>query len=98
MTMKAIKTRSLVLHWPEVFEDQDFVSWLNNASPKATWHRTGTPGEFSDVFVLVDSSLNGEGSDSDMPEHVWNAIVDQCRNAFHSAANDYHIVVRLSPV
>lgn len=98
MTMKAIETRSLVIHWPEAFKDPDFLSWLNNASPKATWHSTGTPGEFSDVFVLVDSSLNGEGSDSDMPEHIWTAIVGQCRGAFQAAASEYHIVVRLSPV
>lgn len=97
MIMKAVKTRSLRLHCPEIFEDPAFVEWLNADEPKATWHTSGLPGEFSDVFVLVDPSLNGEGSDSDMPEHIWSLLMEQCRKTFHPD-NDCHIVVWLSPV
>lgn len=63
----------------EFFQDAGFIEWLNNGHPKMTWHTAGSPTEFSDVVVLVDPSLNGEGSDSDMPQTIWNKIIDECR-------------------
>lgn len=69
----------LTINAPEFFRDPAFVAWLNDGASKFTIHRGGEPGEWSDVIVLVDPSLSGEGSDSDMPAHIWEAIVDTCR-------------------
>lgn len=78
-----VRTEGLVLNVPDWFEDAEFTEWLN--SPRTTvmtWHPKGElPNEWSDVLVLVDPSLDGDGTDSDMPERFWNAIVDACREA-----------------
>ena len=67
---------SLVMNTPEIFKREDFQAWLNDPSrPTATWHRKGKePGEYSDVFVLVDA--NHDGDSSDMPSDVWRSICD----------------------
>jgi hypothetical protein len=80
-----VRGLSLTIHCPNVFQIPEFVEWLNNGSPKMTWHQGGKPAEFSDVVVRVDPSLNGEGSDSDMPSAVWDFVVQECRNAFYGA-------------
>lgn len=80
--MEISRTNALVINAPEFFEDPAFVDWLNSAQPKFTWHDGGTPSENSDVVVLVDPSLSGEGSDSDMPEHIWNLLVQACKDHF----------------
>ena len=80
-----VRGLSLTIHCPNVFQIPEFVEWLNNGSPKMTWHQGGKPAEFSDVVVRVEPSLNGEGSDSDMPTAVWDFIVQECRNAFYGA-------------
>jgi len=85
-------------HW---FEDPQFCKYLVEKAGKglATWHPTKevTPGEYSDVFVGVDPSLSGEGTDSDMPEHIWDQIVDIVRS--NPLPNPYrnHIIVRIAP-
>lgn len=80
---------------PDLFKDPEFIEWLNRAAdgveledktrPRAaTWHRSHEKvGEFSDVFMSVDMTCDGyaEGSDSDMPEHCWNAIIQALRDA-----------------
>lgn len=74
------------------------MQWLNNGQPKFTWHAIGKPvSEWSDVVVLVDPSLNGEGADSDMPQHIWDAIVRACRERF-APGGFTHIMVRLTNV
>lgn len=95
--MKSSITKALRISAPEVFSNAKFVEWLNGDGRAATWHDGGVPNEYSDVMVLVDPSLNGEGSDSDMPDDVWDMIVDECRKAF-SPSNGFHIVVWLCPV
>ena len=71
------------LNAPELKKHKKFCAWLSRASgsrpsnePRAaTWHRGGEKlGEFSDLFVWKDR--NHEGSDTDMPEDVWNTICD----------------------
>lgn len=68
---------------PELKENPEFVNWLNQAAgnpdPKvcaraATWHRPEdqTLTEYSDVMVFKDTGH--EGSNSDMPEAVWNKL------------------------
>lgn len=51
------------------------------APPIATWHRMSDPefGEYSDFFTIVDflggNDPVGDGSESDMPEHIWQQIL-----------------------
>ena len=64
----------LRINWPEVYEDPEFVEWLNNPENiHATWHRGEEPNEYSDLFFTWDSV---EGSDSDMPERYWDKICE----------------------
>lgn len=64
-----------------------------------TWHQGGAPQEWSDVMVLVDPSLNGEGTDSDMPFHGrLVAILREKLGANPKSANGLHIAVWLSNV
>ncbi len=95
--MDVQRCRSLVINAPEFFVDPAFREWLTNDQPKFTWYKNGEIDEWSDVIVLVDPGLNGEGSDSDMPEYIWNYIVDACRNHL-GAANicSNHYMVRLT--
>lgn len=55
---------------PEIYRDRDFLRWLNDQNRhQASWHVKGMQaGEFSDLFFTYDG---GEGSDSDMPGHIW---------------------------
>lgn len=66
---------ALRLNMPELAKDRAFLAWLNARKTKCwTWHTKGKPiGDYSDLVVWVET--NGEGSDSDMPEHVWNKLV-----------------------
>ena len=86
--------RALVLNAGVFFANPRFIAWLNNDAPKFTWHTGGEPGDYSDVVVCVDPSLSGEGSDSDMPQEVWNEILRVCRMEFGPALG-HHIMVRL---
>jgi len=89
--------RGVVIDAPEIFADPAFQHWLQDDRAKFTWHRSGAIDEWSDVVVLVDPSLNGEGSDSDMPSHIWDRIVGACQQhlpAACCAAN--HYMVRLT--
>lgn len=96
--MKIQESKSLVINAPQFFKDPAFVAWLNNGEPKFTWHRAGEePGEYSDVVVTVDPGLSGEGSDADMPAHIWDQIVDVCKVQFGTLPDgENHIMVRLT--
>lgn len=67
----------LRINVPDLFEDEDFVAWLNHPeSIIATWHVKGQKSnDYSDIYVSYD---NGEGSDADMPEHCWDLICKIC--------------------
>jgi len=69
----------LVVDAPELYQQEDFMAWLNRQDAVATWHRPGEPaGEYSDVFVTFDHE---EGSDSDMPG--WDVILQAlCAQGF----------------
>lgn len=69
------ETPILRLDSQELFQDPEFVAWLNDASNiKFTWHQPGSEvDEWSDVIVTYDS---GDGSNSDMPEHIWDWICE----------------------
>lgn len=78
---------SVRINAPTFFADAEFAQWLNKKEPKFTWHKGGTPDEYSDVVVLVEPSFSGEGSDSDMPEHIWNQIVGICKRKFADSSD-----------
>ncbi len=89
--------RGMVINAPYIFADPTFRRWLTNGKPKFTWHDGGAIDEYSDVVVLVDPGLTGEGSDSDMPAPIWDRIVEACRA--HLGADRHcasHFVVRLT--
>ena len=86
----------LVIHAPGCFQDTDFQAWLRNGDPKFTWYRGGPVDKWSDVVVLVDPSLNGEGSDADMPPHIWQQIIQTCREHIEPNEHRCHIMVRLT--
>ncbi|WP_278984217.1 hypothetical protein [Sphingobium yanoikuyae] len=88
--------RALVLNAPEIFADAAFLRWLEAPAAKFSWHRGGQPDEWSDVIVLVDPSLTGEGSDSDMPQHIWDRIVALCEANLPREPGMPHIMVRLT--
>jgi hypothetical protein len=90
------QVRGLVINLPAAFADPAFVAWLNDDRPKFTWHRGGAPTEWSDVVVLVDPSLSGEGTDSDMPEAVWAEILKICRAHLPANPAAAHYAVRLT--
>lgn len=98
--MQVFKGHSLRMDVPEFYKDPAFVAWLNNGVPKFSWHKGGTPNEWSDVVVLVDPSLSGEGTDSDMPKQFWDQIVQACRAAYGPVlvGTEEHITVRLTNV
>lgn len=70
---------------PEFYADAEFQLWLNDPTRnQATWHKKGTyPNEYSDMFFTVDPP---DGSDSDMPQHIWDKIVASCAEAVGSCA------------
>lgn len=87
----------LVINAPEFFTDPAFEAWLRSAGRRFTWFGGGVIDEWSDVVVLVDPSLTGEGSDDDMPAPIWSRIIDACRaNCRHSNRAGHHIMVRLT--
>lgn len=74
---------------PEIFADEQFREWLNEVTANgrkgypgdriASWHWPGhEPDEYSDIFMVVDGP---DGSDSDMPEHCWEMIVEAVARA-----------------
>lgn len=89
--------RGIVINAPEFFADLAFRQWLTNDERKFTWYAGGPTDEWCDVVVLVDPSLSGEGSDSDMPAHIWNTIVAACREHLGPGrGGESHYVVRLT--
>jgi hypothetical protein len=95
------RTVGLVVNAPDIFERADFMVWLNDqSSATATWHRRGKePTEYSDVFVLIDSTY--EGDSSDMPEDIWKSLCDLAYREFCGGEPDIsrypsQIVVRLT--
>jgi hypothetical protein len=97
--LKGSVVRGLTINVPQFFADDEFVAWLNadsSSNPIMTWHqRPSAPTEWSDVVVLVDPSLNGEGADASMPTHLWAQIVEACREAGLGGQHE-HIPVRLT--
>jgi len=97
--IKVTRTTVLTINAPEWFENEEFLAWINTPETNTmTWHKKGEPtNEFSDICVWVEPSLNGEGTDSDMPDAFWDAIIELCKR--HVGANAYansHIPIRLT--
>ncbi|WP_157133392.1 hypothetical protein [Marinobacter sp. ELB17] len=50
--------------------------------------------ECSDVLVKIDGSCNGEGDVADdMPAHIWNLLVDYCREQLGIMQGNYHYLL-----
>lgn len=79
---------------PAYFDDPGFLKWLNDPQTNVmTWHtQGGDTSDFSDVVVMVDPSLCGDGTDSDMPEAIWDAVVTYTRT-FVGEGQSRHIPV-----
>lgn len=82
----------LTLSAPEIFEDPAFIEWLNcESTVVATWHTKGQEiGEYADVLVTYD---NGDGCNTDMPEHIWKQICEAVEKAGYG---DFYVWVRIS--
>lgn len=65
----------------ELFEDWEFLLWLNETRGIATWHLRGLPTLGSDVFVLYDHGDSPEHPDNvnGMPAKCWKKIEYFCR-------------------
>lgn len=94
--MDIMISQGLTINAPQFFADQAFRRWLAEENTKLTWYRGRDIDEWSDVVVLVDPGLTGEGSDSDMPEAIWNAIVEACRTHLGPRPGQPHYMVRLT--
>lgn len=99
LTTRTVVSPAITVNVPEWFRDTRFLSWLNSDWPKFTWHRQGHgPDEWSDVVVLVDPSLNGEGSEGgagEFPQDIWDQIICLCA-AVGVGNGDAHISVRIT--
>jgi hypothetical protein len=88
---------------PEFFQRKDFIEYVEN-NTVFTWHESGTePGEWSDVAIMVEPILSGEGDSSDMPEDIWDTIMEALKQKFGvngskvpPFARQRHIIVRIS--
>ena len=74
-----------------------FLNELKSALTTVCDDLTASRIEYSDCFVSVDPSCNGEGPESDMPEPYWSQIVEAARKA-RTGDERTHIIVQLSPV
>lgn len=94
---------SVTLNAPEFFARNDFIQYLES-NRTFTWHQAGEEaGEYSDVIVLLQPSLNGDGTDSQMPEDIWRSILAVLRRTYGNEGeklddlySDAPIVVRLT--
>lgn len=88
--------------WFDAEAHPEFVSWADKARKErglASWCAPGVShggNDFPDIFVGVDPSMSGEGTDSDMPDEYWRAVVDVAAQARH-LANGRHIIVWIEP-
>lgn len=91
-------TDCLVINAPALFRRADFRAWLTDtAAPKFTWHpaHRAEPDQYSDVVVLVEPCLNGEGDQQGaMPG--WDALVEHLRSLTLPLRHEAHLMVRLT--
>ncbi|ADC73209.1 hypothetical protein TK90_2723 (plasmid) [Thioalkalivibrio sp. K90mix] len=78
-----------------------FAEWVKHGASGslATWLRPDASligEEYPDVFVGVDPSFSGEGTDSDMPDPYWDEVVKAAQQA-GGGANGLHVVVWITP-
>lgn len=99
--LRATTALQLVVNAPQFFAREDFMTWLNDYNAM-TWHnrKDAKADDMSDVVVFIDTDLNGEGSDSEMPGDIWEQLVELCREAEKAQPglvdrHGFHIAVRL---
>ena len=78
------------------FDDPEFIEAISQPGIM-TWHTPGTElGEFSDVILFLDPSLNGEGTDQgNLPDAIWDAIVLSCRDVVRPSETTSHVIARI---
>lgn len=88
---------ALVICMPDAFQDPAFQAWLNDVRrTKCALHVPGQElDEQTEVIVFVDSSLCGEGRDDDMPQPIWEEILQVCREQYIPSQGP-SIMVRLT--
>lgn len=92
---------TLYVDWFNQEQHPDFVAWADKGltSGLASWCPSGQSHAsvgYPDIFITLEPCLNGEGSDSDMPEAYWKQIVDTLREMTLSPKKQA-IIVRLAP-
>lgn len=101
-----IQALQLSVDWFDATRHPDFVAWADSrlGTGLATWCSSSDShgdSEYPDLFVGLEPSLNGEGTDSDMPAAYWDALVAHAKAVFGTrsslTASLGHIVIRLSP-
>lgn len=53
--------------FPEVFDEPEFLRWLERWPEKFTWKSCVDSSQYTDVIVLVHPALTGVGSEGSMP-------------------------------
>lgn len=101
--MRAEHSHFITLHvdWFNAERHPAFVAWADQrlGNGLASWCSAGESHgatEYPDIFLTVEPSLDGEGSDADMPETYWQKILDTLRD-MQMAPKQHAIGVRLSP-
>lgn len=86
-------TTNLVIHAPEWLDNAQLKAALR-ANPLTMNRRDGD--KLLDVVAWVDPGLSGEGSDTHLPESIWDELVQACRD--HKLGGDGlpHIGVRIT--
>lgn len=87
----------LYVDWFDSEKHPEFTEWHQARVGKglATWATMFPGDQFPDVFVGVDPSFNGEGTDSDMPEPYWGQCVAAAKERCPNAKS--HVVVWITP-
>ncbi|WP_042835304.1 hypothetical protein [Thioalkalivibrio sp. ALE16] len=103
MTYTATSGRmvQIAVDWFDPGRHPDFVEWVTrqNGQGLATWLPAGEYpdlGGYPDVFVGVDPSFSGEGTDSGMPDPYWSEVVQAARDGVGDT-NGLHAIVWIRP-
>lgn len=93
---------AVFVDWFDAQRHPDFVVWADKRRSQglASWCDSDSShgaSEYPDIFVGVDPSLNGEGTDSDMPEPYWDALLASVRGQLVSGASTLHVIAWIRP-
>ena len=80
---------------PEFFQRDDFIRFIEEENVW-TWHNPGeTPSCFSDVCLLLEPCLNGDGPDSEaLPQDIREVILGLLRAKFGDTGENVPAIAR----